>query len=80
MSRETDDWYEHLEVPWWLLALVVGMVAATVLAGCGDFLKTPCGCPLTTVCQPDPQVPGQFVCVSAPKLDVERAEEPELAE
>lgn len=40
---------------------------ALLLSGCGDWLRTPCGCPIGTICQPDPMRPGELTCGPAPK-------------
>lgn len=33
-------------------------LAFLLLTNCGDWLRTPCGCPIGTICQPDPLTPG----------------------
>lgn len=50
------------------LTLCIGLVAVlTYLPGCGDALKTPCNCPLGTVCVMDKNGPDDYKCVAAPR-------------
>lgn len=42
-------------------------LAFLLLTNCGDWLRTPCGCPIGTICQPDPLTPGAMTCGPAPK-------------
>lgn len=62
MSHRTDDYYEHVSLPWWLVAMLLAL--ALFLAACGE---SACGCPFGHVCQPMPGKEG-FACVPAPRL------------